>query len=83
MSFYPIKYYCKNYYDPVKNRLVVIYYFLIYTDLVYDASKITLDKNPKHENYECRYIDIKKLKGVLFENKQNTREFNSSLGDTF
>ena len=43
--FYSIKYYCENYYGTGKNRLVEIYYFLIYTDLVYDASKIRLAEN--------------------------------------
>lgn len=80
--FYSIKYYCKNYHGTGKNRLVEIYYFLIYTDLVYDISRTRLDENEKYENYECRYIDIKKLKDILFENKQTTRETNSSLDDT-
>lgn len=80
--FYSIKYYCKNYHGTGKNRLVEIYYFLVYTDLVYDVSKIKLDINEKYENYECRYIGIEKLKSILFENKQTTRETNSSLDDT-
>lgn len=80
--FYSIKYYCKNYHGTGKNRLVEIYYFLVYTDLVYDVSKIKLDENEIYENYECRYIDVEKLKNILFENKQTTRETNSSLDDT-
>ena len=80
--FYSIKYYCENYHGTGKNRLVEIYYFLIYTDLVYDASEIRLDENEKYENYECVYINIEKLKDILFENKQTTRETNSSLDDT-
>ncbi len=80
--FYSIKYYCKNYHGTGKNRLVEIYYFLIYTDLFHDVSKIKLDKNEKYENYECRYIGIEKLKDILFKNKQTTRETNSSLDDT-
>lgn len=82
IPFYSIKYYCKNYHDTSKNRLVEIYYFLVYTDLVYDVSKIKLDENETYENYECRYIGIEKLKSILFENKQTTRETNSSLDDT-
>ena len=82
IPFYSIKYYCKNYHDTGKNRLVEIYYFLVYTDLVYDVSKIKLDENEKYENYECRYIGIEKIKNILFENKQTTRETNSSLDDT-
>ena len=35
-----------------------------------------------YKNYECRYIGIEKLKNILFENKQTTRETNSSLDDT-
>lgn len=80
--FYSIKYYCKNYHGTGKNILVEIYYFLVYTDLVYDVSKIKLDENETYENYECRYINIEKLKNILFENKQTTRETNSSLDDT-
>lgn len=80
--FYVIKYYCKNYHGTGKNRLVEIYYFLVCTDLIYDVSKIKLDENEKYENYECRYIDIKKLKSILFENRQTIRETNSSLDDT-
>lgn len=80
--FYSIKYYCKNYHGTGKNRLVEIYYFLVCTDLIYDVSKIKLDENEKYENYECRYIDIKKLKSILFENRQTIRETNSSLDDT-
>lgn len=80
--FYSIKYYCKNYHSTGKNRLVEIYYFLIYTDLTYDVSKIKLDKNETYENCECRYIDIGKLKSVLLENKQTTIETNNSLNDT-
>ena len=82
IPFYCIKYYCKNYRGSGKNRLVEIYYFLIYTDLIYDASRTILDENEKYENYECRYIDIEKLRNILFENKQTTRESNSSLDDT-
>lgn len=40
------------------------------------------DENESYENYECRYIGIEKLKNILFENKQTTRETNSSLDDT-
>ena len=80
--FYSLKYYCKNYRGIGKNRLFEIYYFLVYTDLVYDVLKIKLDKNEKYENYKCRYIGIEKLKSILFENKQTTREINSSLDDT-
>lgn len=80
--FYSIKYYCKNYHNTGKNRLVEIYYFLIYTDLVYDVSKINLDENEKYENYECKCIGIEKLKSILLENKRTTKETNSSLDDT-
>ncbi len=54
IPFYSIKHYCKNYHDTSKNRLVEIYYFLVYTDLVYDVSKIKLDENETDENYECK-----------------------------
>ena len=47
--------------------MVEIYYFLIYTDLVYDVSRTRLDENEKYENYECRYIDIEKLMDVLLK----------------
>ena len=80
--FYSIKYYCKNYHGTGKNRLVEIYFFLVYTDLSYDVLKIKLDENEIYKNYECRYIGIEKLKNILFENKQTTRETNSSLDDT-
>ena len=64
--FYSIKYYCKNYHGTGKNRLVEIYYFLVYTDLSYDVLKIKLDENEIYKNYECRYIGIEKLKNILF-----------------
>lgn len=82
IPFYSIKYYCKNYHGSGKNRLVEIYYFLVYTDLFYDVSNITLDENEKNEKYECRYIEISNLMDVLLQNKQVTKESNSSLDDT-
>ena len=32
IPFYNIKYYCKNYKNSNKNRLVQIYYYIVYTD---------------------------------------------------
>lgn len=68
----------KNYHSTGKNRLVEIYY----TDLDYDASETKLDEDKKYKNYKCRYTGIEELKNILFENKQTTRETNSSLDDT-
>ncbi len=81
IPFYAIKYYCKNYYDSGKNRLVEIYYFLIYTDLVYDTNKMRLDENEIRENYECKYIKIAELRDILLTNKKTTKETDSSLDD--
>lgn len=79
--FYAIKYYCKNYHDSGKNRLVEIYYFIIYCDIVYDDSKKQLDTNEIMQNYECQYINIHELKNILIENKKTTKENNSALDD--
>lgn len=79
--FYVIKYYCKNYHDSGKNRLVEIYYYVIYCDLIYDDSKKNLDTNEILENYECRYINIYDLKNILIENKKTTKENNTALDD--
>lgn len=48
----------------------------------YLGGHLEFDENETYENYECRYIGIEKLKNILFENKQTTREINSSLDDT-
>ena len=79
--FYAIKYYCKNYHDSGKNRLVEIYYYVIYCNLIYDDSKKNLDTNEILENYECRYINIYDLKNILIENKKTTKENNTALDD--
>ena len=79
--FYAIKYYCKNYQDSGKNRLVEIYYYVVYCDTMYDDSKKQLDTNEIIQNYECRYISIDNLKNVLIENKKTTKENNSALDD--
>ena len=79
--FYVIKYYCKNYHGTQKNRLVEIYYYIIYTDLVYNKLKINLDINEINQNYECKYIDILDLKSILEKNKKTTLENNSALDD--
>lgn len=79
--FYAIKYYCKNYHNSGKNRLVEIYYYVIYCDSAYDESKKQLDINEIIKNYECRYISIDNLKNALIENKKNTKENNSALDD--
>ena len=81
IPFYAIKYYCKNYHDSGKNRLVEIYYFLIYTDLVYDTNKMMLDENERHEHYECKYIKVAELRDILLANKKTTKETDSSLDD--
>lgn len=79
--FYAIKYYCKNYHDSKKNRLVEIYYYVIYCDSVYDESKKQLDTNEIIQNYECRYISVDNLKNILVKNKKITKENNSALDD--
>ena len=79
--FYAIKYYCKNYHDSGKNRLVEIYYYVVYCDCKYDDSKKNLDSNEIMQNYECQYININDLKKILIENKKTTKETNSALDD--
>lgn len=81
IPFYSIKYYCKNYHQSGKNRLVEIYYFIIYTDLNVDYYNRNLDINEIEQNYECRYISIDYLHDVLFNNKQITKENNTALDD--
>ena len=79
--FYVIKYYCKNYHGSGKNRLVEIYYYIVYCDSKYDDSKKQLDANEIIQNYECRYISICDLKNILIKNKKTTKENNSALDD--
>ena len=79
--FYAIKYYCKNYHDSGKNRLVEIYYYVVYCDSVYDDSKKQLDTNEIIQKYECKYINVNNLKNILIENKKTTKENNSALND--
>ena len=79
--FYTIKYFCKNYHDSGKNRLVEIYYYVVYCDCKYDDSKKNLDSNEIMQNYECQYININDLKKILIENKKTTKENNSALDD--
>ena len=79
--FYTVKYFCKNYHDSGKNRLVEIYYYVVYCDCKYDDSKKNLDSNEIMQNYECQYININDLKKILIENKKTTKENNSALDD--
>ena len=79
--FYAIKYYCKNYRDSGKNRLVDIYYFVVKCDEIYDDSKRELDVNEVIQNYECQYLNVWELKNILEENKKTTKENNSALDD--
>jgi 8-oxo-dGTP pyrophosphatase MutT (NUDIX family) len=79
--FYAIKYYCKNYHDSSKNRLVEIYYYVIYCDSLYYDSKKNLDTNEIIQNYECQYINVDDLKNILIGNKKTTKENNSALDD--
>lgn len=79
--FYAIKYYCKNYHNTEKNRLVEIYYYVVYCDSTYDDSKKQLDSNEIIQNYECQYINVDDLKNILIENKKTTKENNSALDD--
>lgn len=79
--FYVIKYYCKNYHNSGKNRLAEIYYYVVYCDDIYDDSKRNLDSNEIMQNYECRYINVNDLKNTLIENKETTKENNSTLDD--
>lgn len=79
--FYEIDYYCKNYHDSGKNRLVEIFYYIVNCDSVYEESKRRLDTNEIFQNYECQYIKINELKNILIENKKTTKENNSSLDD--
>lgn len=80
-KFYSIKYYCKNYHNSGKNRLVEIFYYIVYCDSKYDNSKRQLDSNEIIQNYECQYIKINDLKDILIENKKTTKENNSALDD--
>jgi len=79
--FYGIKYYCKNYHNSGRNRLVEIYYYVVYCDDVYDDSEKQLDINEVIQNYECQYISVDNLKSILIENKKTTKENNSALDD--
>lgn len=79
--FYVIKYYCKNYHDSGKNRLVEIYYYVVCCSSMYDNSKRHLDSNEIMQNYECKYIHIDNLRHILIENKKTTQENNSALDD--
>ncbi len=82
IPFYLIKYYCKNYHQSSKNRLVEIYYFIIYTDLKFDYYNRSLDINEINQNYECRYVSTDNLHNILLYNKQTTKERNTALDDT-
>lgn len=81
IPFYSIKYYCKNYHNSGKNRLVEIYYFIIYTELKVDYSNRNLDINEIKQNYECRYISTDCLYNLLLHNKQITKEKNTAVDD--
>ena len=50
--FYAIKYYCKNYKGTEKNRLVEIYYYVIYCETIYEEARRQLDSNEIIQNYE-------------------------------
>lgn len=79
--FYTIQYFCKNYHNKAKNRLVEINYFIVNCDTEFDNTKRMLDKEEIIENYECKYIKVNKLKKILIDNKKSTKENNSSLDD--
>ena len=79
--FYVIKYYCKNYCETKKNRLVEIYYFIVRTDQHYNLDNLRLDQQELNEEYECIYIPTEKLKTTLLENKKMTKENNTALDD--
>lgn len=79
--FYAIKYYCKNYKGTEKNRLVEIYYYVIYYETIYEEARRQLDSNEIIQNYECQYINIDQLKDILIQNKKTTKENNSALDD--
>lgn len=81
IPFYLIKYYCKNYHQSSKNRLVEIYYFIIYTDLKFDYYNRILDFNEIEQTYECRYVPTDNLHNILLYNKQTTKEKNTALDD--
>lgn len=79
--FYSIKYYCKNYKNSKKNRLVQIFYFIVYSDQIYDSTKRNLVESEILQNYECRYIKTGMLKQMLLDNMKTTKENNSALED--
>lgn len=79
--FYSIKYYCKNYHNSNKNRLVEIYYFIVLTDQPYKNCTRKLDSKEIEEEYECQYISLSDLKEILIKNKGITKEKNSALDD--
>ncbi len=81
IPFYNIKYYCKNYKNSNKNRLVQIYYYIVYTDKEYDPIKRNLVESEIDQNYECKYIPFEILKGVLTDNLETTKEKNTALYD--
>lgn len=81
IPFYSIKYYCKNYKNSGKNRLVKIFYYIIYSNLVYNSNKRKLVGDEIKENYECIYVPILSLKQILLNNMKTTKEDNSALSD--
>lgn len=81
IPFYSIKYYCKNYHNSNKNRLVEIYYFIVLTNQLYNNYTRQLDSSEIEEKYECQYIPICNLKDILIKNKRITKEKNSALDD--
>ena len=81
IPFFSIKYYCKNYHNSKKNRLVEIYYYIVHTNQQFNEYNRNLDNEEKKQQYECKYIPSYRLRNVLIENKNTTMENNTALDD--
>lgn len=67
IPFFVIKHYNKNYRDTKKNRLSLIYYYIINTDEEYHLENTSYTKDEQEGNFTLKYVKINDIEELLIK----------------
>lgn len=73
VPFFLIKHYNKNYRNTNKNRLSLIYYYVINTDEVYHLENTHYTKEEQDGNFTLKYVNISAVEELLIKSIPNNR----------
>lgn len=71
--FFVIKHYNKNYRDTNKNRLSLIYYYVINSDESYHLENTHYTKEEQEGNFSLKYVNLNDIEDLLIKSIPNNK----------